>query len=148
MPVVTDGKNVDMELDTGASVTIIPKNMWFDVLATKPPKETGLKLRSYSGHEIPVVREAEVRVSHHNQEVLLPVFIMDNDGPVLIGCDWFSVLKLDWGLIKQISVVDRLTALQTKYPSLFDDGLGTIKGVVAHLKLKENAKPQTGPFHS
>lgn len=37
---------------------------------------------------------------------------------------------------------DRLTALQTKYPSLFDDGLATIKGVVAHLKLKENAKPQ------
>ena len=37
---------------------------------------------------------------------------------------------------------DKLTASQTKYPSLFDDGLGTIKGVVAHLKLKENAKSQ------
>ena len=59
-----------------------------------------------------------------------------------MGHDWLSALKLDWGLIKQISVVDRLAALQTKYPSLFDDGLGTIEGVVPHLKLKENAKPQ------
>ncbi|XP_068738407.1 uncharacterized protein [Montipora capricornis] len=66
VPVVIEGKNVDIELDTGASVTIIPKNVWYDILATKPLKETDLKLRSYSGHKIPVVREAEVRVSHHN----------------------------------------------------------------------------------
>ena len=76
VPVVIEGKNVDMELDT---VTIIPKNVWYDVLATD------LKLRSYSGHEIPVAGEAKIRVSHHNQEVSLPVFITDNDGPVLMG---------------------------------------------------------------
>ena len=76
MPVVIKGKNVDMELDTGASVTIIPKNVWYDVLAAKPLKKTDLKLRSYSGHKIPVVGEAEVRVSHHNQEVSLPVFMI------------------------------------------------------------------------
>ena len=142
VPVVIEGKNVDMELDTGASVTIIPKNVWYGVLATKPLKETDLKLRRFSGPEIPVVGEAEVRVSHHNQEISLPVFITDNVGPVLIGRDWLSALKLDWALIKQMSMDDRWTALQTKYPSLFDDGLGTMKGVVAHLKLKENAKPQ------
>ena len=44
VPVVIEGKYVDMELDTGASVTIIPKNVWYDVLAAD------LKLRSYSGH--------------------------------------------------------------------------------------------------
>lgn len=89
VPVVIKGKNVDMELDTGASVTIIPKNVWYDVLATD------LKLRSYSGHEIPMAGEAEFRVSHHNQEVSLPVFITENDGPVLMGRDWLATLKLD-----------------------------------------------------
>ena len=63
VPVVIEGKNVDMEVDTGTSVTIIPKNVWYDVLATD------LKLRSYSGHEIPVIGEAKFRVSHHNQEI-------------------------------------------------------------------------------
>ena len=33
--------------------------------------------------------------------------------------------------------------LQTKFSSLFDGNLGTIKGVAAHLKLKENAVPQS-----
>ena len=28
VPVVIDGKNVGMELDTGASVTTIPKDVW------------------------------------------------------------------------------------------------------------------------
>ena len=41
--------------------------------------------------------------------------------------------------------------LFTKYASLFDEGLGTVKGDTAHLKLKENAilqffKPRPVPF--
>ena len=61
-----------------------------------------------------------------------------------MGRDWLSVLKLDWGQIKRISLepVNKLDLLQTKYSSLFDGNLGTIKGVFAHLKLKENAVPQ------
>ena len=61
-----------------------------------------------------------------------------------MGRDWLSVLKLDWGRIKRISLepVNKLDLLQTKYSSLFDGNLGTIKGFSAHLKLKENAVPQ------
>lgn len=33
--VTIDGKTVDMELDTGASVTVLPKSVWTDVLASK-----------------------------------------------------------------------------------------------------------------
>ena len=43
VPVTIDGKTVDMELDTGASVTIIPKSMWTDVLASKPVERTDIK---------------------------------------------------------------------------------------------------------
>ena len=77
-----------------------------------------------------MVGEAEVRVSHHNQEVSLPVFITDNVGPVLIRRDWLSPLKLDWALMKQISVDDRWTALQTA------DGLQTADDIFAQLNGK------------
>ena len=135
-----DGKTVDMELDTGASVTIIPKSIWTDVLASKPVERTDVKLRSYSGHEIPVIGEAKVQVAYRDQEAVLPVVVTGNDGTVLMGRDWLSVLKLDWGQIKRISLelVNKLDLLQTKYLSLFDGSLGTIKGVSAHSKLKEN----------
>ncbi|PFX22067.1 Uncharacterized protein K02A2.6 [Stylophora pistillata] len=144
VPVAIDGRTVDMELDTGASVTIIPKSIWTDVLASKPVERTDVKLRSYSGQEIPVIGEARVQVAYRDQEAVLPVVITGNDGPALVGRDWLSVLKLDWGHIKQISLksVNKLDWLRTKYSSLFDGNLGTIKRVTAHLKLNENAVPQ------
>ena len=105
---------------------------------------TELKLRSYFGHEIHVIGEAKVQVGYRDQEAVLPVVITGNDDSVLMGRDWLSVLKLDWGRIKQnfLEPVNKLGLLQTKYSSLFDGNLGTIKGVTAHLKLKENAVPQ------
>ena len=63
VPVAIDGKTVDMELDTGAFVTIIPKSTWTDVLASKPVERTDVKLRSYSGHEIPVIGEGSSCIS-------------------------------------------------------------------------------------
>ena len=60
LPVIIDGETVDMELDTGASVTIIPKRVWTAVLASKPVERTDIKLCSYSGLEISVIGEANV----------------------------------------------------------------------------------------
>ena len=115
VPVTINGKTVDMELDTGASVTIIPKSMWTDVLASKPVERTDIKLRSYSGHEISVIGEARVQVANRDQKAVLPVVITGNDGPVLMGRNWLSVLKLDWGQVKRISLepVDMLDQLRT-----------------------------------
>ena len=90
-----------------------PKNMWTDVLASKPVERTDIKLRSYSGHEISVIGEAKVQVAYRDQKAVLPVVITGNDGPVLMGRNWLSVLKLDWGQVKRISLepVDKLDQL-------------------------------------
>ena len=105
VPVTIDGKTVDMEPDTGASVTIIPKSMWTDVLASKTVECTDIKLRSYSGHKISVVGKAKVQVVYRDQKAALPVVITGNDGPALMGRDWLSVLKMDWEQVKQ-KVID------------------------------------------
>ena len=88
-----------------------------------------------------------------DQKAVLPVVITGNDGPVLMGRDWLSVLKLDRGQVKRIFLepVDKLDKLRTKYSSLFDGNLGTIKGVTALLEIKDNAvsqffKPRPVPF--
>jgi len=59
-----------MELDTGASVTIIPKSIWTDVLAAKPVERTDVRLRTYSGHATPVIGKAKVQVAYRDQEEL------------------------------------------------------------------------------
>ena len=47
VPVTINGKIVDMELYTRDSVTIIPKGVWTDVLASKTVERKDIKLRSY-----------------------------------------------------------------------------------------------------
>ena len=92
-------------------------------------------------------------MSYGHQQACLPVVVTAGDGPALMGRNWLSVLRLDWKQIKQISLepYDQVEKLVSKYASLFDGDLGTIKGVTAHLKLKENAilqffKPRPVPF--
>ena len=57
-----EGKPVNMEVDTGAAVSIMPEDVWRNVLSAKPVRKSNVKLRSYSGHEIPVMGEIDVRV--------------------------------------------------------------------------------------
>ena len=104
MLVLIVGKPVDLELDTSASVTIIPNHVWPRALAAKSLQETDVKLKSYSGHEIPVLREAKVQESYGDLQDCLPVLITACDGPALMGRNWLSVLGLDWKQIKMISL--------------------------------------------
>lgn len=93
-----------MDPYTGASVTIIPSHAWCDVLAVKSWQQTDVKLKSYSGHEIPVVGEAKVQLSYGDQQTYLPVVATAGDGPAFMGRNWLSVITLDWKQIKQISL--------------------------------------------
>ena len=52
-------------------------------------------LKSYSGHDIPVVGESTVHVRYNAQEAHLPVIITKGDGVALMGRDWLSTLKLN-----------------------------------------------------
>ena len=142
--VLIDGKSVDLEQGTGVSVTIILNHVWSGVLATKSLQQTEVKVKSYSVHEIPVLGEAEVQVLYGDRQTCLPVIVTAGDSPALMGRNWLSVLKLDWKQIKQISLepCNQVEKLVSKSASLFDGDLVTIKGMTAHLKLKENATPQ------
>ena len=41
-------------------------------------------------HKIPVIGEAKVQITYHDQEAVLLVVITGNGGPVLMDCDWLS----------------------------------------------------------
>lgn len=43
------------QVDTRVSVTVIPEKMWREKLASLPLQKFDVKLKSHSGHSIPVV---------------------------------------------------------------------------------------------
>ena len=67
---------------------------------------------------------------------------MAGDGPSLWGRDWLAAIQLNWAHIKQVRT--GLEPLLQKYSEVFQEELGTLKGIEAKLVVKENAVPK---FH-
>ena len=91
MKVTINEKTVSMEVDTGASVSIISEDTYNSVFAESKPllhKNTDVVLRTYTGQKIPVVGCCTVAVKHNNQTAQLPLLIVSGQGPNLLGRDW------------------------------------------------------------
>ena len=94
-----DGENLPMEVDTGASMTLISKAT-FDKLwnpQNAPSLQpTSSKLRTYIGEHIEVLGAANVNVSFQEQHKQLQLLVVRGNGPSLLGRDWLSKIRLNW----------------------------------------------------
>jgi len=108
----TNGRPINFECDTGATVTLLPLNV-YDSIAPRELlcKNTGLNLKTLSGHSIPVVGQALVHVTRGTLNRYLPVVVAEGPGVPLLGRDWFRALGF--------AVVDvpTKTVLQTRSTS-------------------------------
>ena len=91
--VTINNKDVHMEVDTGASLMVISENtvakIWRPNQApTLQP--TTVKLRTYTGSEIPVVGTMTVKVQHYDQQLEMPLVVVAGSGPSLLGRDWLA----------------------------------------------------------
>lgn len=138
---------ISMELDTGASVSIINYKMW-KMIGGPILNKTNVKLQDYSGNKLKVLGEVKLTVKYMVLEKYLTVYVVEGNGPALFGRNWLSEFKLDWQSINKncINKVDaecqKLSALLKDYDCLFEDRLGCIKNIKADIQLKENAIPK------
>ena len=86
-----------------------------------------------------------IRVQHNHQDLSLPLLAMDNNGPLLLGRNWLSCVKIDWPHVNRVASVDQLQQLLTKYEDLFKPGIGSLKGYSARLAVDPKAPPR---FHT
>ena len=138
--------DVQMEVDTGASMTLISKAT-FDKIwnsQTAPPlKSTGSKLRTYNGENIEVLGAANVDISFQDQHKKLQLFVVGEKGPSLLGCDWLSHIRLNWEELHHI-VQPKLTlaAVLDKHSKVFSEKLGVVRGVTAKFHIDPQARPK------
>ena len=97
-------------------------------------------LKTYSGETLKVLGKTEVSVKLDSQESNLPLYVVEGNGPLLLGKNWLSTVKLNWGLIKHGS--SDLDQVNNKHSSLFDKSMGCLKGTQAKLNLKEGTTPK------
>nr|XP_054921419.1 uncharacterized protein LOC126519842 [Dermacentor andersoni] len=139
-----EGRKLNMQIDTGAAVTIVPEQVYLSEFPHVKCEPCKMSLRTYTGEQMQLKGQCDVVVKYNNQCMTLPVIVVKNNGrksPVLMGRNWLERLKLDWLEIGQIAVEDRVAVLKQKYPSVFSKKLGTIQKFEAKIVLKPGAGP-------
>ena len=137
-----DGRSVSMEIDTGASISIMSQESYKELWPDRDLKESKAKLRTYSGEYLKVLGEIETRVSHSNNHAKLPLVIVQGRGPTLLGRDWLSRLLLDWSQVNAISKEPTLQSILDQYEVVFKEGLGTLKNFTAKIYVDPTLKPR------
>ena len=141
-----EGKHLQMELDTGSAISVIPIRTYKELFSHKPLSETKTRLKTYSGETITPAGIINVLVNYEGQEHNLDLFVVKKDSPSLFGRAWLKHIKLDWNSIKFLqtgkSTDDDVQELLQKYNQIFTAESGKVKGMKASLTLKENAQPK------
>ena len=138
---LVDGHRLPVELDTGASVSIISQDTLRRILPDSRPRPSDIILKTYSGQRLEVLGEVDVAVEYDNQpKKVLPLVVVKGDGPTLLGWNWLVHLQLNWKGIKKIYT--GVEALLQQYEELFRDELGTLQGITARLTVDEKATPK------
>ena len=133
-----------MELDTGAAVSIISEKVYHELFGKILLKPSTILLKTYTNEAVHVLGEMDVKVEYETQSATLPLVVVKGTGPSLFGKNWLSSFTLDWVKIKftttstGISAMDRLLK---KFPGVFENKCGTMKGVTIRLKVKEGSNP-------
>ena len=138
---------LQMEIDTGAEVSIIPEKIWNTARKHVPVMESQARLSAYNGSALKVVGEACVTVRYRAQIVQRRVLIVQEGNHALFGRDWLKHISLDWpSIFKPVNSVTSLEEvylddLAKEFPTVFCDGLGTVKDHETKIFLQEGAQP-------
>ena len=113
------GKQVMMEVDTGASVTVIPTAVYEQQLNRVQMAERQVRLQTYSGEALRARGEAVVPVRYENQHADLKFIVVDvDDKPAILGRSWLNEIRLNWGSLFKVSDKPPLSP-EESFPQLF-----------------------------
>ena len=138
---VLDGKAHKMEIDTGASVSVVSKKTYELLFKKRELRKSSIRLSTYGGEPLSVLGEIVVDVCHGKKSANLPLLVIDKSGPSLLGRNWLSCFELDWKAIYTMND-SALGRLLDRYQAVFAPGLGTLRGFNATIHIDPDATPR------
>ena len=150
-----NGKDVGMEIDTGAAVSVMSTSC-YRRLSGGLLRNSDLHLRTYTGEVVKPRGLGDVDVEYKDQKMTFAVTVIDGNVPILLGRDWLRKLKLSWGelfpvKVNSLEVDQRVQSIQIKYPEVFSGKLGCLKGFKVRIPVPSDVqpryfKPRTMPY--
>ena len=131
-----------MELDTGASVSLISEATLNKLWPGRTALPSSVNLKTYTGEKVSVLGSIRVLASNGSTNSILPLLVTKTDGPSLIGRNWLAPLNLNVEQIHQLQVNKPLEELLSRHKKCFGDELGCLKGFKAKLFINPDVAPK------
>ncbi|GAB0086428.1 uncharacterized protein DMENIID0001_004900 [Sergentomyia squamirostris] len=137
-----EGKRITMEVDSGASNSVMSLDQWKAIRSKKKLEPTPIRLRTWLKQGVEILGQALVLVKRGDKSVELSLIITKSGGGSLLGRKWFQLL----GIYVHVPEVNAVTSqgLETvleKHKRVFREELGAHTSKPVHIQLKENAQP-------
>ena len=152
--IIVEGKSQRFEVDSGAGLTLIPKNDFDHLKLNCKIKPTSVRFRSYTSGVFEPLGVAKVNVKYNNIESKEMLFIVPNQFSPILGRSWIRKFKIDLmsldesceqhrdiHLIDQNTVKKAIIHIDKEYEDIFKQEVGCIPKFVSSLRLRENSKP-------
>ena len=138
-----DGKPLSMEVDTGASLSLISEATFRVHFPRGSLKPSRARLVTYSKENSATLGQMEVLVTYEEQQAVLPLIVVAGSGPSLLGRNWLGKIRLDWKAIKVVRDTNTALAdLLDHHRRVFADELGKLKGHTAKIHVDPGAQPR------
>ena len=142
-----NSNDVIMEIDTGASISIINYDTYSKLVKKSKSSlmKSNVMLRTYSGSILKARGKFEEVFEYEGQKLKHQFVVVDRARPNLLGRDILNFIVIDWSQFKRAMQVNNvnevLNNLCEEYFEVFSPGLGTMKGVEVWLNVDKGAKP-------
>ena len=141
--VYLDQQPVSMQVDTGAAVSVISRNVFQSVWDSPSLMKSDVKLQSYRREQIGAIGCFTTSVSHKGQKQDLPLLVVEGSGPSLLSRNWLSSLCLNWREMNILqSGSSAVESLLANYADLFQPELGTFQRTTVDLRVSPDAQPK------
>lgn len=136
------GRPIKMEIDSGASHSIMSKKRFVDNFGEMRFEKSDIDLRTWGNDKkLSIVGKVLVPVSTAEFNCKLWLLVVSGDGPSLIGRNWFQDLGIQ--IVNSCNNIDTNMPEQiSKFDSVFGESLGDYKGEKVKLNVKESGKPK------
>ena len=136
-----EGKQVEMEVDTGAGVSLVAESTYQKFWPSQKLQKSTVRLQTYTGERLTVKGELEVEVAKDTLTRRLPLVVVGGSGPSLMGRNWITQLHVKLEEIHEVRQSQSYEEVLEKNPEVFEEGLGTLKGHKAKLHVDPNVQP-------
>lgn len=139
--VTIEGVSVVMEIDSGASRTIMAEETFMKLWKTPPPlHKTNVKLVTWTKEPLQVKGLTNVCVKLGNKEAQCELIVVSGHGPNLLGRNWFQPLQLE--VIGLCWSDDDVKPYKQEFAEIFQENLGQYTGPEVSLHVHADVKPR------